>query len=88
MQAGICFLVSIEWWSSPVRLITSIIAGWRELASGRSWWSLAPPGCGALRCRRIEAVRRGKGLSGLVGRVPTPLEEGGSNDPLTFVRKD
>jgi hypothetical protein len=24
-----------------------------------------------------EAVRRGKGLSGLVGRVPTPLEEGG-----------
>jgi hypothetical protein len=42
MQAGICFLVSIEWWSSPVRLVTSIIAGWRELASGRSWWSLAP----------------------------------------------
>ena len=42
MQAGICFLVSIEWWSSPVRLITSIIAGWRELASGRAWWSLAP----------------------------------------------
>ena len=29
------------------------------------------------RCRRTEAVRRGKGLSGLVGRVPTPLEEGG-----------
>ena len=24
-----------------------------------------------------DAVRRGKGLSGLVGRVPTPLEEGG-----------
>jgi hypothetical protein len=41
-----------------------------------------------LRCRRTDAVRRGKGLSGLVGRVPTPLEEGGSNDPLTFVRKD
>src|SRR5262249_47479296 len=29
----------------PVRLITSIIAGWHELASGRSWWSLAPRGC-------------------------------------------
>ena len=42
MQAGICFLVSIEWWSSPARLITSIIAGWRDLASGRAWWSLAP----------------------------------------------
>ena len=41
-QAWICFLVSIEWRSSPVRLITSIIAGWRELVSGRSWWSLAP----------------------------------------------
>jgi hypothetical protein len=35
-----------------------------------------------------EWVRRGKGLSGLVGSAPTPLEEGGSNDPLTFVRKD
>ena len=31
----------------------------------------------ARRCRRTEAVRRGKGLSGLVGRVLTPLEEGG-----------
>ena len=29
------------------------------------------------RSRRTDAVRRGKGLSGLVGRVPTPLEEGG-----------
>ena len=54
-QAGICFLVSIEWRSSPVGLITSIIAGWRELGSRRSWWSLAPPGCGALRCRRTDA---------------------------------
>ena len=31
----------------------------------------------ARRCRRTDAVRRGQGLSGLVGRVPTPLEEGG-----------
>jgi hypothetical protein len=25
----------------------------------------------------VRSVRRGEGLSGLVGRVPTPLEEGG-----------
>jgi hypothetical protein len=35
-QAWICFLVSIEWRSSHVRLIASIIVGWHELASGRS----------------------------------------------------
>jgi hypothetical protein len=35
-----------------------------------------------------RSVRRGQGLSGLVGEVPTPLEEGGYNDPLTFIRKE
>jgi hypothetical protein len=42
MQAVICFLDSIKWWSSPVRLITSIIAGWRELALGRAGGRLLP----------------------------------------------
>src|SRR5262245_33427110 len=37
---------------------------------------------------RAGAVRRGQGLSGLVGKIPTPLEEGGYNDSFTFIRKE
>jgi hypothetical protein len=85
MQAGICFLVSIEWWSSPVRLIASIIAGWRELASGRSWWSLAPLAVarfgvvGPTRARREAAPGEGSGSGARVH--PPPIVAGAASIP-------
>src|SRR6516165_271430 len=76
-QSGILFLVSIA------------RATARRIYHGRPWLSdvghlrgcsLSVP-CATKLWRasvcRTEAVRRGKGLSGLVGRVLTPLEEGG-----------